>query len=696
MTAGETLREEIRQAKEEIYRREMEASSGEPAVIRLAKAFSAFLRQKPVCLEEPMLAGQFLFSGCRYSNPVSLEQECTFWETDHNQKSELLRAFLAGEQSGAYNRSPGGHVVAGYGKLLQLGVDGLLQQWRQAACAQQNEKNFQAGVLCLEAFSDYIQRYAQKAKEEGYGTTAQACEAVSHRAPQHFFEALQLLCLAHEAVTLEQLSGSLSLGRVDFLLAPYYDRDIAAGLLTAREAREGICAFWRLLAGTPRAFQNVTLGGYSSETGYFCHDLTCFCLQASRIVAKDQPLLSLRVHPEMPDRLWEEVFETLATGMGFPALFQDEICIRAMEKSGYSRADAEQYAIIGCVELTAPGKTYAQTEALRVSWAKPMEIYCKNICAGRIPPPEQFEGFLKGYLSALCASLETGIQANDLLNENYAKHWPAPFLSTLTEGCLESGKDAADCGALYSMNTVNATGMANAVDSLLAVKQQVYDRKTMPLKAYLEMVADNFAGQETLRESIWNNCPRFGSDREATALMKTVSDVFLARCHALETPDSKRYQVGYYSVEAHGILGKRTCALPDGRLAGKTLANGFSPVQGTEKRGPTQVLSAVAGAIDHTRVSNGMVLDLKFQPLYFRNPEKRSAIRSLFEGYFELGGMELQCNVVDRETLLKAKANPAAYPNLIVRVSGFSTYFVTLSPEVQDEIIARTEWGSSR
>ena len=614
MTAGETLREEIRQAKEEIYTREMEASSGEPAVIRLAKAFSAFLWQKPVCLEEPMLAGQFLFSGCRYSNPVSLEQECTFWETDHNQKSELLHAFLAGERR---------------------------RVW----------------------------------------TTAQACEAVSHRTPQHFFEALQLLCLAH--VTLEQLSGSLSLGRVDFLLAPYYDRDIAAGLLTAREAREGICAFWRLLAGTPRAFQNVTLGGYSSETGYFCHDLTCFCLHASRIVAKDQPL-------------WEEVFETLATGMGFPELFQDEICIRAMEKSGYSRADAEQYAIIGCVELTASGKTYAQTEALRVSWAKPMEIYCKNICAGRIPPPEQFEGFLKGYLSALCASLETGIQANDLLNENYAKHWPAPFLSTLTEGCLESGKDAAGCGALYSMNTVNATGMANAVDSLLAVKQQVYDRKMMPLKAYLEMVADNFAGQETLRESIWNNCPRFGSDREATALMKTVSDVFLARCHALETPDGKRYQVGYYSVEAHGLLGKRTGALPDGRLAGKALANGFSPVQGTEKRGPTQVLSAVAGAIDHTRVSNGMVLDLKFQPLYFRNLEKRSAIRSLFEGYFELGGMELQCNVVDRETLLKAKANPAAYPNLIVRVSGFSAYFVTLSPEVQDEIIARTEWGSSR
>lgn len=689
-----TIREEIRRLKEDIYECQIHALSHRPATLRLAGAFSAFLLEKPIRIEEESLAGLFLFSGCQYSNPGSLEQEFACWKQDHGEEHELLRAFLKGEQEGYYNRSPGGHIVAGYEKLLHVGVGGILDELQSAETVKGDTPFYRAGVLCMEAFSRYILRCGKEAEENGLNETAKNCYAVFLDPPAHFAQALQLLCLAHEAVTLEQLSGSLSLGRIDHLLAPYYDRDVQEGLITFEQAKEMICAFWRLLSATPRAFQNITLGGYSSETGYFCHDLTRICLQASRLVAKDQPLVSLRVHPDMPEILWKEALDTLATGIGFPALFQDEICIRAMEKSGISRQDAENYAIVGCVELTVPGKEYANTEALRINWARVLEEYCSQVASGLLEEPAGFTEFLNGYLEQLGKRLKSATRANDLLNTNYSAHWPAPFLSCLMDGCVQRGKDVTDNGSRYSLQSINACGMANTVDSLMAIREIIYQKKQLSLKEYLGIVEHNFEEYEPLRKSVWENCMRFGSDLQAVELMKTISDYFLGKCRKLARDRNKTYQVGYYSVDTHGILGERTGALPDGRPAGKALANGFSPVQGTEKYGPTQVLSSVACAVDHTDFSNGMVLDLKFQPAYFQKEEKRGAVRALFESYFDLGGMEIQCNVVDRETLLAAQRHPAEYKNLIVRVSGFSAYFVTLSPEVQEEIITRTGWGN--
>ncbi len=231
--------------------------------------------------------------------------------------------------------------------------------------------------------------------------------------------------------------------------------------------------------------------------------------------------------------LWKEAFDTLATGIGFPALFQDKICIQAMEKTGINRRDAENYAIVGCVELTVPGKEYANTEALRINWAKVLEEYCCQIASGLLDEPADFTGFLNGYLELLGKRLESATRANDLLNTNYSAHWPAPFLSCLMDGCMQSGKDVTDNGPQYSFQSINSCGMANTVDSLMAIREIIYQKKRFSLKEYLGIIKHNFEGYESLRKSVWESCIRFGSDWQAAELMRKISDSFLGQCREL-------------------------------------------------------------------------------------------------------------------------------------------------------------------
>jgi formate C-acetyltransferase len=255
---------------------------------------------------------------------------------------------------------------------------------------------------------------------------------------------------------------------------------------------------------------------------------------------------------------------------------------------------------------------------------------------------------------------------------------------------MQRGKDVTKGGTVYNLSAVNAAGMANAIDSLLALKKFVYEEKRFTMAYYMKMLDADYEGYEEERAYILANCPRYGSDNEAADLMRGVSEFFTDICSAVRGARGGRYQVGFYSVESHGILGERTGALPDGRKGGTALSNGFSPVQGTERNGPTGVLHA-AVRTDHARLANGMVLDMKFSTAFFRQQNNRDALKAMIKTYFKLGGMELQLNVVDRRTLLDAQQNPEAHRDLIVRVSGFSAYFTSLSDTVQREIIARSE-----
>jgi formate C-acetyltransferase len=234
--------------------------------------------------------------------------------------------------------------------------------------------------------------------------------------------------------------------------------------------------------------------------------------------------------------------------------------------------------------------------------------------------------------------------------------------------------------------------MADTVDSLAAIKEIVFEKKLADLSTFARALGCDFEGYEELQAYAQNNCPKYGNDiPEIDRYMKELVNLFCTLVHSQKNSRGSYYQVGLYTVSDHSIIGKLTGALPDGRKKGVSLANAVAPVQGMDINGPTAVINS-ALSFDHRQAANGLVLDLKFNPSFFNKESHRRMLRTMIEAYFAQGGMEIQFNVVSRETLLEAREDPQKYRNLVVRVSGFSAYFVMLDKTLQDEIIRRTEY----
>jgi formate C-acetyltransferase len=613
----------------------------------------------------------------------------------------------------------GGHVIAGYDRVLAEGLSGLAETARTELRRREGgpdgeEREFlRAALVALEAAEEYVLRYALAAEElasrlaagaqaDQLHRIAEACRWVSRSPPRGFFEAVQLLWLVHEILTAEQGSGSLSLGRLDRTLLPYYERDLAAGTLTRAEAAEIVQALWLKLAGLRRGFQNVTLGGRAPDGRYSCNDLTFLCLQATRELRQDQPLLSLRWAPDIPDQLWNEAQALIEEGMGFPALFNDEAAVAAKTGAGISRADAEEYGIVGCVELSVPGREFSHTEGLRVNWAKALELAlhggrCSMTEARvRLHEPRDPAGFatfeeFHGWFQAELAHLvEAGIRGLDLLDSEFPRKLPYPFLSCTMEGCLERGRDVTAGATRYNLSTVNGCGMADTADSLMAIRRAVFQERRTTLPRLVDAMRTWFRGEEELRQELATRTPRYGNDSaEPDGMLADLAAGFAETVRRSRNPRGGGRQVGLYTVDSHAMLGRLTGCLPSGRKGGTPLASGLSPCQGFDRSGPTAVARS-ATRLPHRLLANGMVLDLKFHPDLFSGDEQRRAFRAFVETYFRLGGMEIQFNVVTGEKLLAAQRNPAEHRDLVVRVSGFSAHFVEMDRDLQDEIIART------
>ena len=507
----------------------------------------------------------------------------------------------------------------------------------------------------------------------GLGGLAAAAEP-----PRSFFEAVQLLWLGQEIAICEHAPGSLSLGRLDQYLYPFFRRDVDAGELDQAEAAELLEALWCKFGHLRRGFQNVTLGGRGSDGAYAGNELSYLCLRATRRLRMDQPLLSVRWSPEMPAEFWDSVQATIETGTGFPALFHDEIAIAAMERVGVTASDAEDYGLVGCVELSVPGREYAQTEALRVSWAKVLEVMLNDgRCTlteeplplaqpRRLNEVETFADFLTWYRAELVHFLDLGIRGLNLMDAAWPSLLRAPFESLLMDGCLESGRDVTAGGTHYTLSSVNALGMPDVADSQVAINRLVFRERCVTLPDLARAARSDFAGAGSL--AAWAAAgPHYGNDGdEPDQIVALLTEEFCRQVDSCRNPRGGRFQSGMYPVDNHARRGSMTGALPSGRRAGVALANALSPCQGCDTTRPTALILS-ATKLDHTMMGNGMVLDLKFHPSFFEDESRRRAFRALVESYFDMGGMEIQFNVISRETLLAAQRSP------------------------QDEIIARTE-----
>jgi formate C-acetyltransferase len=304
---------------------------------------------------------------------------------------------------------------------------------------------------------------------------------------------------------------------------------------------------------------------------------------------------------------------------------------------------------------------------------------------------KDFETFYAWYKEELVDSLLKFINACNLLDFAYPRNFPSPLLSATYEDCVEKGKDASDCGPQYRFSSINSCGMADTVDSLLAIKKIVFEKKLVGLKEFAQILANDFEGHDELKAFALNRCVKYGNDLpEADIYMKEIVDLFCSTIGRQTNCYGNPFQTGLYTVNFQAVMGKKTGALPDGRDKGVSLANAISAVQGMDTEGPAAAMRS-ALSFDHHHAANGIVLDIKFSPSFFKNGSHRKMLRPLVEWYFDSGGMEVQINIVSGKTLLAAKREPEKYKNLVVRVSGFSAYFVTLDPVLQDEIINRTE-----
>jgi len=705
----ESYSDKMASQRREIFERVFNENHSESQVIRMAKGLASFLREKEILLwQEDLLAGYEQY----YDYSVPFVEETT---PISSEETSLLEQFRTGYRIGLFGGGLGGHVIAGYDRVFEKGFGNLADEARNKLKEEKELDFARASLIVCEATTDYALRYAVKAREmaqeidvEEYSNQlkkiANACEWISVNPPRNFFEAVQLVWLTHEIITCEQSSGSLSLGRLDQYLFPYYSEDIAAGVLTQHEASELIEALWVKFSGMKRGFQHVALGGCLPNNGkYAANDLSYMCLRATRKLRMDQPLLSVRWRPNIPADFWHEIQELIQIGMGFPALFNDEIAIEAKRRLGISKVDAENYGVVGCVELSVPGKEFAHTEGLRVNWAKVLELMLNDgVCTvsgediglkkkRNLGSIESFEQFYQCYKEELNHFVDLGIRGMNISDRNFPNRNPYPFLSSTMEGCLENGHDVTAGSTVYNFSTVNACGMANATNSLAAIKKIVYQEEKVSLSELTEALHGKFEGTKVLQEELVTRYPKYGNDDdEADNILQDLADNFCYKIETYRNPRGGRFQTGLYTVEAHTSMGKLTGVLPDGHIDGLALASGMSPSQGTDLSGPTAVVKS-ATKLNHRLLGNGIVLDLKFHPAFFNSEESRQAFKNLVETYFQLGGMEIQFNVINREKLIEAQQSPEYYRDLIVRVSGFSAYFVDLEKATQDEIIARTE-----
>lgn len=693
-----------------IYDAVMEEQAEQPRSIRLALAFRQYLMEKEIRLEDDLLAGSYQFSDHIYTHPFDEqdELECLMdgaAEANLSYDKEELGVFLDYVRCGFCTKNPSGHLVPNYPHLLETGWDGILKEVRKGREKDPSSAFYKACEISVEAGQAYIQRYVDLAQQRGLTCMSEACAHVMHQPPRTFYEAVQLIALTHELAITEQLSGSISFGRFDAYVTPYYERDLAAGILNEDEASQIVEAFFAKVARNRLAYQNLTLGGYNEAgDGFLPWSVTRMCLRASMKLHKDEPMLTFRWNKYMPDELWEEVLASIRSGTGFPALFNDEIVMQAKRNVGLSPEDALRYGMIGCVEICAPGKEFSHAEGLRFNWAKVMEIVLNGgrdtLNDTRFPMKaprdlsgfESFEEFYSWFKEEFLYTFDRMLKVLDLAEAYYPHQWPLSFTSSIMADCLDKGLDVTAGGTRYNNTAINNNSMANLGDSLQAIRKCVFEQKLFTLTELAHMVNCNFEGYDAQRQQIQSNIIRYGNGKnDSESYLVDISNMLYEHVKERRNCRGGHYQLGYYSVWGQAAFGIQTGALPDGRLQKTPLANSMAPVQGSEKEGPTAI-AVSATRLNHTTFGNGMVLDYKFSPAFFDTEAHRAAFKSLVEGYFRLGGMELQFNVVNKETLIDAQLHPENHENLLVRVSGYSAFFNDLAKIVQDEIIMRTEF----
>jgi len=626
-----------------------------------------------------------------------------------------------------------GHILPNVEKWLKEGIDSLHRKAVHkmkfySRTKDQEKSNFYKAVdISLRGASEFILRYATLAESKmlqargkerkRLGGIMRNCKYIADKPPHSFYQAVQSLWFLFVMLHTESIGSSFSPGRLDQYLYPFYINDLKEGRITEKEALTIIEHLWlkfneivllreaeeaKYFAGFPIGF-NVALGGQNENGDDATNDLSYICLEASANLRMPQPNLSIRLHHRTPDNFLRAVSRVISLGFGMPQLFNDEIIIPALLNRGIEPKDARNYAIIGCVELGIPGRSLGLSDAALFNLPRLLELVInseENRSGGKEimglkregRPLDSYENLEEDLDELMQDFIRRMVLGCNVVDQAHARLMPTPFLSSVIEDCMEKGVDVSEGGAKYNFTGPQGVGIANLADSLIAIKEFVYQKRQITLKELRQILSQNFEGRESIRQRLLNYSPKFGNDsREVDEVARKWARRYCKLVAEYRNPRGGSYQPGLYTVSAHVPLGLAVGATPDGRLAKEPLADGgISPVRGRDRKGPTAVLKSVS-KIDQLLASNGTLLNLKFHPTVFDGDDSFEKFSQFLRGFVRLRVMHVQFNVVSADTLREAKRNPEAFRGLVVRVAGYSAYFVELNESLQDDIIARTE-----
>lgn len=614
------------------------------------------------------------------------------------------------------------HFGPDYETFLADGVGGTLAKihrsmrvYQEDPDAEKKQTFLTAAEITMRSFGRMIFQYGEAAgamaaaatgaRKENFSEMARICKKLSSEKPDTFREALQLVWLAHNAFVYEG-RYAMALGRVDQYLYPFYQKDIKTGRLTPAQALALLeCTLYKI--GEYRYFGgddvvNIAIAGRKPNGEGGVNELSYLILEAVKHCNIPGPNLSARLYDGIPDDFLDECLQVIGTGLGYPALMNDEVNIPALHRQGYTIEDSRNYCMVGCIENFIQGKQPPWSDG-RYNSPKYLELALNN---GRCMLTETPMGPQTGEASALL-TMEQFMRAlkkqmvygaADYMarfrneNDRYNKTaYTQPFLSCFCRCCIERGLDINDGGAFYpSVHGAGCMGIATMADSLAAIEEVVYHQKAVSLAGLRDALLANFEGYDELHAKLLR-APKYGNnhalaDKYAVWFVETHEEIF----SKYRTRDGG----AIYTLIASNVnnipAGRETAATPDGRLRGEPVSDAASPMHGMDQNGPTAVILSMTKP-DYTKVSGGSVLNQKFSPSMFTNPEKRAKLLSLIKVYFNRGGQEIQINAVSRDLLADAKRHPEKYKNLVVRVSGFSAYYTCLDQSVQHDILERTE-----
>lgn len=624
-----------------------------------------------------------------------------------------------------------GHICPNTKKWLEMGPTKLLElaEEKRKSASADKKVFYESTVISLKGALAFIKRYASLAdtlkeaekdenRRHNLAEISRICTKLTVEPAGSFHEAVQSLWFLYVILQMESNASSFSPGRMDQYLYPYFKVDTDKNGLTLVGALEIIESLWlkfnqivylrnsnsaKYFAGFPIGF-NVACGGMTADGKDASNELSFLFLKAQEHLLLPQPNLSVRLFSHSDKDFVFQSSRIIGKGGGMPQVFNDESVIPTLENQGIEAADAKNYAIVGCVELTTHGNNLGWSDAAMFNMMKALELTLNNgkclqtgtqmgLQTGYLTDYQSFDMLEKAFQKQIDYFIDRMIITCDAVDKMHAEFLPSPFLSVVIDDCLKKGVDVTAGGAYYNLSGIQVIQVANIADSLAVIKKLVYEDKSLKAATLLEALQKDYAGFEDIRQTVINKVAKYGNN---VAWVDELGNKWIAYfANKLKNYTNARggkYHTGLYTVSAHIPMGHNVGASTDGRRSREPLADGgMSAMYGRDKNGPTALLKSVS-RVDSMNGSNGTLLNMKFLPDLFETKEGIEKFAAMLMTFVDLKITHVQFNVVRKEDLLKAKENPEAYRGLTIRVAGYTAYFTELASDLQDEIIARTSY----